>query len=260
MALNFEFLTANLVNTTTAISVSANTSSASGLIDRKIDSVWSSDTQTALITITLPTTATVDRIVLQNTNMKQFSIYGNTTTALFSVTTTTGTGTTSFTSNSASSIYFILASGTATDTINIDCSTTTDSAVASIGEMWVATKLYRLDKNPSHQYYKPKLKSKEIKHTMSDGGTTLYRINNSYQTEIQLKWQTQTVVDSLQSIYDRNESVSFVPFPVATLGEWDGEDIYLVNWIGDFQFKEASGNVPEIHGFNGIIALQEAPK
>lgn len=260
MALNFEFLTANLIDTTTSIAVSANTSSASGLIDRKIDSVWKSDTQTALITISLPTTATVDRIVLQNTNMKQFSVYGNTTTALFSITTTSGTTTTDFTGNSATSIYFILSSGTATDTINIDCSTTTDSAVASIGEFWVATKLYRLDKNPSHQYYKPKLRSKEIKHVMSDGGTTLYRINNSYQTDIQLKYQTQTVVDSLKDIYDRNESISFVPFPVAAIGSWAGDDIYLVNWVGDFQFKEASGNVPEVHGYNGIITLQEAPK
>lgn len=258
--MNFEFLTPNYVNTTTAIVITANTSSVSGLIDRKPDSVWSSDTQTARITMTLPSTQTVDRIVIQNTNMKQFSVYGNTTTAKFALTTSAGTSSTDYTGNSATNLYFILASGTSTDTVVIDCSTTSDAAVSKLGEVWVSSVIYQLDENPSHQYYKPLLKSKEIQHKMSDGGITLYRINTSYQGEISLRWQTQTVVDSLKSLYDRDDSFTISPFPKATVGSWNGEDLYLVNWIGDFMFKEAAGNVPETQGFNGKMKLVECPK
>lgn len=259
-AQNMEFLTANYINTTTMLAVSYATASAGDLIDRKTDSLWTSDTASAAIVVTFAATQTIDRIVIQNTNMKNFLIWHDATATTFALTTTAGTAATAWTGNSASNLYLILASATATDNLSIECASTTTGDPAYIGEVWACQKIYRLDENPNFSYYKPVLKAKEINHTMSDGGTTLYRINASYQADVQLKWQTQTVIDNLKAVYDLNDSVVFVPFPNEVVGDWPGDDIYLVNWVGDFSFKEPAGNDTASMGFNGTIKLSEAPK
>lgn len=259
MAQNMEFLTANIINTTTMIAVNVNTGSVSGLIDRKSALKWSSDSSSADVVVTFPGTQSVDRIIIQNTNMKNFDlIYDG--GATFVLTSTSGTTASEWNTNSATSLYLVVTSATAATGIEIVCVSTTSGDDAYIGELWVCGQLYRLTENPSYQYYKPNLKAKEIVHEMSDGGSTLYRINNSYQAGIDLKWQTQTAVTALKAIYDMDASVVFVPFPDEVIGSWEGEDIFLVNWAGDWTFKEPAGNVPGYHGYNGSIKLVEVPK
>jgi hypothetical protein len=95
---------------------------------------------------------------------------------------------------------------------------------------------------------------------MSDGGVKMYRINSSYRNDLNMRYQTATAVASLKAIYDTSEPFVYVAFPDETVGQWEGEDIYLVNWTGDWDFKQAAGNSPDTQGYNGNIRLAEVPK
>ena len=78
--MNLEFLNKNLLDTTTAMSVTTGTSTAGHLFNRYISKQYQSsgdnnDATGTTIDIIFNATTSVNRIVLQNMNLKDFTVY-----------------------------------------------------------------------------------------------------------------------------------------------------------------------------------------
>src|SRR3990167_808210 len=103
-----EFLTQNLLNTTTMLSFQANnTANSSFIFDRSLSCSWLSvgynSTTASVISITFPQATVISHVIIQNHNLKDFRVYYNSVTANSIIATTT---------NSASSTYIGFASVT----------------------------------------------------------------------------------------------------------------------------------------------------
>lgn len=257
--MNFEFLYQNYFATTTAASVTAGTASISYLIDRDRAKLWTPGTQQAQITITFSPTVTVDRIIIENHNIKDMTIYANGVTAT-TLALATGSDTTAsdWTGMSETESYLVIASATALVQLDIQVSATSDGENISIGQVWVAEKLYELPENPSYRDYKPTLEAKQYEHEMSDGGVQLYSIADSFQADVGIKYATAAVISNLRTIYDLKTPIVFVPFPTVT--GWTGDDIREVNWIGGFELKQPAGNNYNELGYEGRIRFRETAK
>ena len=254
--MNFEMLSANYFNTTSMASVTAGTSSVINLIDNDRLKVWTGETVSS-IHILFSATQSVDRIAIQNTNIKTFKLHNGTTATTFALTSTMDTATSSWTNNAETDKYLIFAATVSTIQVDLDISATTDNAVAYIGELSIAGNMYTLPINPNYSGYKPNIKPKEFIHTMSDGGISMYRIATNYQADIKLTYYTATAVTQLENIYNLESNFMITPYP--TVAAW-GSELYAVNWIGAFEFRKPAGNTPNVQGYNGTLRLRGIPK
>ena len=258
--MNMEFLTVNEINTTTMITVSAGSTSTEYLFDRNSTKQFQSLATTTAVSITVSflATTTIDRIVLQNINLKDFTIYyDGTVTNLFSLASNNITSTTDFSNNSATNLYLYLGTGIACTSVSIVASATVVAGEAKkIGEFWLGHQQLQLEKNPTAKDYKVKLARKEYQHKMSDGGIALYVLDEKFQADIRLSFQSENMKESLYDLYSDWSEFVFVPFPTGT--SWDG-NIFEVNWVGDFEFESYSDNYIE-NGFSGVIKLRETPR
>jgi hypothetical protein len=62
----------------------------------------------------------------------------------------------------------------------------------------------------------------------------------------------------LYDLYTDRQTFTFIPFPTST--SWEGKFIYEVNWIGDLDFMEPSGNNRRTLGWSGQFSMKEIPK
>lgn len=258
--MNMEFLYKNYVNTTTMLSVDSATGTVSYLIDRRPKRQYESDgynndLTTTTINIAFTETVTADRVVLQNINLKDFTIYYNgTTTNLFTGTTTCDTTSSDWTGNSATSLFYVFASATAFTSLSIKCDKTiVADQEKKIGMVWVTTRAFQFDRNPGLSGYSPKVQAKEYVHKMADGGSTVYRIQDKMQIDLTVTHRTDRA--TIETIYDLNQELVFVPFP--TSSAWAG-DIWETNWIGGFDYKRPSMDYT-VNGYDAKITLAETP-
>ena len=103
------FLYQNYFNTTTALSVTVNTTGVANLIDRNEDTYWTmtgySSTTACTFTWTPSSPKVISKLMLRNINWKNFAIYQDSTTAS-NLTINTGNTTTSvWSANSETSLY-----------------------------------------------------------------------------------------------------------------------------------------------------------
>jgi hypothetical protein len=260
---NMECLRANYFNTTTMVTVDTGTSGALYLFDRKSDQLYTSsgdnsDSTTCTIRVEFATAKNIDKIVLQNINWKGFRIYYNSNTAnLITLDSTCPTTSTQWNQNSATSLYLNLANTLSASIITFEITTTMSSnAEKSCGEMWITEKMLRFVHNPTARQYKVSYDRMEYTHTMSDGGTVVYFVQDNFKADIQRQYVDSTEYDSLRDLHTLVTPFAFVPFPTGTA--WDGK-IYEVNWIGDFDFESYSENVTTA-GYSGTMRLRETPK
>lgn len=257
-----EILYKNFLNTTTQLYVSTNTDYSSYLFDRESSQQYQSsgdnnDATTTTIRVDFTGYESVDRIALQNINLKSFKVYYNSNSAnLFSITSAL-TGTSEWTQNSATSLYLILEATKSITSVWIEATAT---AIANqekkIGQLWISGQRYQFERNPSAKNYKPKLERHEYKHRMSDGGTATYVIADKFNADLRYKYYTESGTSSLLTIYEDYDPLVFVPFPTGT--SWDSK-IYEVNWIDDFEFHQYTDNYKN-NGFSGRIRLRETPR
>jgi hypothetical protein len=260
--MEMEILYKNYYNTTTSVYVSTNTDYAQYLFDREKSQQYqssgdNSDATTTTIRVDFSAAKNVDRIALQNINLKSFKMYYNSNSAnLFSLSSAL-TGTSEWTQNSATSLYLILAATVSVTSVWIEATATTNAnQEKKIGQFWISGQWYQLERNPSAKNFKAKKERKEYKHEMSDGGTATYVVADKYAVDIRLKYWSSTGVSTLEEIHEDYDPLVFVPEPTGTA--WDGQ-IYECNWISDFTFKEYSNNYKG-NGFSGRIRLRETPK
>lgn len=240
---------ANLINTTTMVGVpAAQTATVAYLFDNNRRVAFSSsgyNTTTAMtMTVAFNPPRVLSHLMLQNHNLKSFSIYADTTTNVILSTAT----------NSATSTYLSFASMTVSTLVLTLTDTIVASREKSIGELVATERRYQFERNPAIQDFKYTTERKQIRHVMPDGGVALFNIMDKYRTALKLEFFSQTSYDALLSIYTDALPVFFVPFPTAT--GWDGKG-FETNWSGDFDFRYST-NVKS-PGYTGTIVFEETP-
>lgn len=258
--MKMEFNSVNYLDTSTMISVDTGTDTASYLFDRNSKRQYQSsgknaDGTAATITINFPYTITIDKIVMQNHNLKGFSIYYNETTTNSIAILNADTSTISYSSNSSTNQYFYFSATAMTSLTIVPTSTMVANEEKKIGELWLMKQTYQLEYNPDSAKYKPNLNRKEYDHEMADGGTSLYVLDTKFETTIDLSFISNTERSSLYDLYSSWNEFVFIPFPTGT--SWDNR-IYEVNWIGDFGFDRYTENYLGA-GYSGQIKLKETP-
>ena len=127
--MQMEFLYKNYFNTSTLATVGSGTDSVANMFDRDSDSQYATsgknnDAVGATIGIVFPSSKNIDRIVLQNINLKSFKIYHSSNGAnTFTLSTTAETNTTEWSTNSTTSLYLVFAT-TAVSSIWIEATAT----------------------------------------------------------------------------------------------------------------------------------------
>jgi hypothetical protein len=251
MANTMQFLRVNQLNTTTQIVVdSVNTATVGNLLDRDTRTRWrtvgyGTNTST-ILSIEFATPTSIDKIYLQNHNLKQFRIFYN------SATSNTFTPAISETTNSAPSNYFEFGTTTVNSIqIQVDLATTADTEKA-IGEVYLGSLLMAFEQNPSAGNYTPVVDREQVVHKMPNGGVAIFNVADKFEAQIKLRYIASSFESSIRNVYDTGTTFVFVPFGTTTA--WDGF-AYEVAWTGKYDFKYASNNIDA--GYNGTIILQE---
>mgnify|MGYP001557975897 CR=1 FL=1 len=257
--MNIEFLSRNLLNTSTMLTVDSNTAGASFLYDRRpsrqYTSIGYNAATSTTIRVTFSATQTVDHVVLENVNWKQFRIYANGVTAsVLALTTTAGTSSANWTGNSATNLFLVLSSATAMTSMAFQIDDTiAGTEEKKAGQIWINSRLYQFDRNPPRSGFTPDVMAKEVVNEMSDGGSVLYNIRNKHQYNLSIDYRTDR--STLKTIYDNNKTLVLVPFP--TSSSWDGQ-VYEMVWAGGFNFDRPSSDYTPV-GYGLTIKLLETP-
>lgn len=256
-----EFIKANLINTTTQISVTNNTALSSNLFNRDqfyqyyTDSL-NSDLVTASVTINFGASTNVSRIALIDTNIKGFNIFYNGVTANAFSLVSQNTTTSQYTGNTDTNLLLRFAT-IAVSSITIDMKTTqTANQEKVLGLFFISDLLYTLGKVPNASGYKAKSVPKQIVHTLSDGGTRINNTRKKFDLSIQLDYLQSDEVTSLRSVYDLGTAFNFAAFGTST--GWTNPVFFEGVWPGAFDFYEYSDNAIS-SGFGGQIRIKETP-
>jgi hypothetical protein len=257
-----EFLSANLVNTTTMLSVERNSgvTSLPYVIDPDTTRQWrASDSNlgtNTCIQITFDQATEFDTIIFY-APLRSFKIYrdGVTSTALSISGAATTTADYVNTSNVTNRYFFRLSQTYTATTLHFQCARViTSNGFLAVGYIYVGNQLLDFSRIPDASSYIPAIKPHQIVHEMSDGGIRTQTL--SYNRSVQLKFRniSQTFRDELKSIYDLHSNFGFVAFNTGT--GWDG---FFLNcyWEGDFDFYKLSEDHLSI-GYSGNIKLREA--
>ena len=254
-----EFLRKNYIQTSTAIAVNNGTLTAANMITSDAKRQFRSDGDASdltitSITITLDETSSVSRIALLEMNFKNFRIYYDGTTASTFTLSGGATITSSWSSNSTTSM-FLRCDTVSCKTVTLEA---TETIVAdrekSLGQFIVSTLDLTLTRIPSAKGYKPVINRNEVTHKLSDGGTRLHYIRPRYESKVKLKYITETLRESLRTIYNDDDTRIFCPFGTQT--SWD-VFIFDAVWVGKFDFLTYSDDAVGA-GFSGTINLRES--
>lgn len=245
------FLRQNELNTTTQIVVdAANTISVANILDRDINTKWvtigyGTNTSTNF-SIEFATATAIDRVFLQNHNLKQYRIFYN------SLTSNTFTPAISETTNSATSNYYTFATITVSSiTLQLDLATTADTE-KQVGEFYVGQLMLSLERNPPANNYRPLIDRHQVVHRMPNGGVSQFIVADKFRTQLKWDFLTESFTSQLLDIYETGTTFYFVPFGTTT--SWDGK-AYEVAWTNDFDFRHSDNNKDA--GYSGSITIEE---
>lgn len=255
-----EFLTANILNTTTMISVSSNSAVQENLFNRDPYYQYYSDgdnndNTTTSITITFDATTSVSRLGLMDINFKEFYAFYNGATAN-SITITNGDTTTlSYTGNADTNKYFRFSTLACTSITICAKKTITADQEKVMGELVISDLYFALTLIPNSKGFKPKVQPKQVVHKLSDGGARIHNVARKWEHELDLKFVGVTQSANLLSLYEMDSEFNFCPFGTTT--SWDAV-LYEAIWDGPFGFYEYSDNAIS-SGFTGRVLLKETP-
>lgn len=255
-----EFIVANLLNTTTQLTVNSNTGTAQNLYNRDplyqyYSDQLANDNTTSSITVTFDVTTPVSRIALLDTNFKSFNIFYNGVTANIFSLTDADTASSSYTSNLDTNKFFRFPT-TMCSSITIQAKATMiTNQEKLLGLLVLSDNTITLNKIPNAQAYRPRIVPKQVVHRLSDGGSRINTIRRKHEAALNLDYVDEDQRDQLLELYSNNNEFNFVPFGTAT--GWDGFMFEAV-WEGTFDFYEFSDNAARA-GFSGSIKLKETP-
>lgn len=256
-----EFLTMSFINTSTAVSVTTGSTSSASLYDRKNTTYFTSvgdnsDLTTTTLRFEFTSEQNIDRLAIENHNLKSFRIYYNSNTANLFTLNDALTVSSEWASNSETSQYF-RCDTVACSIITIEATATMiANAEKRISQFWACTKLHVFTTDPGSSGYDPELDRKEYRHEMSDGGSALYVVQDNFKCRIKRRYVDTSEYSDLLSMYQRNDSLVFVPEPTGT--SWN-DQIWAVNWVGKFDCMGYSDNYKG-SGYNLTMNLEEIAK
>lgn len=255
-----EFLTANLINTTTMIAVGSGSLSAENILTRDptfqyVSENFDNDLTTSSVTVSFDSTTTISRLGLFEINWKDFTVFYNGLTAnTFALTSTGATTASDFSSNSETAMWMKATSVDVTSVTFDVLSTQVANSEKAVGHIFLGDLVLDLSQIPATKNYKPLINPKEVVHALSDGSTRINRVSEKRSVKIKLNNITTTLRDSLRDVYDRKSSTGFCAFP--TMTGWD-QMFFVGVWPGKFDAYEftddASGS-----GHNVSIDLRES--
>lgn len=258
-----ELLSSNFFNTTTQFAADSGQSTVTYLLNpnprfRFFD--LATATASALFSVTFENPQYVNRIALVDHNFKDFTVeYTDSqiffTTGAFALTSTALTTLTDFLNNSETSNYFMTPT-TLVNSIQIYVSATSDGTVERyLGYLMVSNVKTDFEgRVPNAQNFTVTKKPTQVRHTMSNGGTRLHTLSETYEVNLTLDYISETLRNTLQDIYESHEDLIFTPFPTST--GWDGLTFPCV-WSGNFSFNY-SDNASDA-GYTGSLELLGTP-
>jgi hypothetical protein len=257
--MNMELCSENMIATTTAVVVNSGTNTVSYLFDRNKTKQYKSsglnNDNTASSILLNFATQTVDRIVLQNINWKSFKIedtLGNVITLPVGNVTTTA----SWISNSATTLFIYMTASSRYGFGFYATQTMVANEEKKCGEIWILRQETQFEKNPSASQYKSAITNKQVEHEMADGGTSIINFSTKFKADIDLTFVTDTFKTDLKEAFD-NQPFVFIPFPTSSSSF--GDQIYEVNWVGDWDFETPQKDYYIEYGWKGTIRLRETP-
>jgi hypothetical protein len=252
-----EFLSQNLLNTTTQLVVNSSTITAANILNPElayqfVSDAFDNDSLTSSITINFDATQTIDRIAIMEFNGKKFNAYYNGVTAnTFALTNPTTTS--QWTSNSATSLYLAVTPVSCTSVTFDIYSTQVSNTEKAVGYIYLGAKELTFERLPNASGYTPTREPKEIVHALADGGTRRQLIQTKWAIKFKYKFISEEFRNDLQDIYEALTPKVFVPFGTGTA--WDGI-LFEANWVGKFEFYKYSDDAL-VSGFSGSIDLRE---
>jgi len=263
----FEICKQNYLNTTTLVAVESGASTVDALFDRNSTSQYQSsglndDTSGMTMTVEFTSSRNINRIVLQNINLKAFTVYYNSNTAnTFTLTSTADTNTSAWAQNSDTSLYLAFSTQACTSIGIVATSTIDANEEKKIGQLWCLEKKMSFERNPDAKSYKPQRERKEYVHEMAGGGWSQYIIDEYFTADIKLKYRSLSETTQFLDVYDDRIPFVFIPFP--TSSNWQATEyaqIYECIWQGDYDFLQPSANNFLDVGFSGTVKLRETAK
>jgi len=254
-----EFIERNFINTTTAIAVDSNTTSAKNMFtfDQRLQYVsddYANDLTSTVITISFDATTTVDRISMVEHNLKGFRLfYDGVTANAFSFTSTAATTTSIYSTNSETSQYFFTSQVDCTSvSLQMDSTMVADSEKA-IGVFVLSALKLDFPRIPNASGYTPRRVPKQVLHKMSDGGLRQHKSHDKWEVKLKFSDVTTSFRNSLFNTYEETDTRIYVPFGTST--GWD-RIIFDAIWANQFEFFKYSEN-STTQGFKGNIVLKE---
>jgi hypothetical protein len=220
-----ELIKENFINTTTILEVNSNTEAAQYIMNpdtsfQYVSSGLNNDATYSTLKINFPETLTVSRIALAGINIKEFNLFYNGVTAnAFALTSGAATTTSQWTSNSETSMYLAFTPVACTS-VSLDMkSTQVANQEKAIGYMVASQERLDFSRIPSSKNYNPMINTEEVVHKLSDGNTRIQVIADRWRANIKLEYISESMRNSLRTLYNSHEGLIFVPFGTTT--GWD---------------------------------------
>src|SRR3990167_664628 len=220
--MSFEIIKENIINTTTQIVLTSNTSSAANIFYRDpkrqyLSSGFADDMTTSVITISFASTLTISRIALLEVNWKLVDIYYNGATANTFALSNAETTTSRWTQNSASGLYLRFDTVAVATSVSFAVkSTQVANYEKAVGLIHLSDTRFTFTRDPSAKNYSPSLDPKRITHELSDGGRRVHHIADKWNASIKLQAIPSAFKDSLRTIYALRAPVAFCPLGTST--------------------------------------------
>ncbi len=259
------------------ITVSTNSDIKTRLIDRNVERKWISTSGDQTATVTIAINKTIDTIIIQNTNMLDFSVKYNSGSQFNPEVSDENSSQEAFTIVDEDNNYlidnsgnYVVSAGVATRVLNnfyfkvdsvgvtsvtLQINSTVDGAAAKIGQFIVTKQVYQLvgggsmDVNPSVKQF-----TKEL----SDGGVSKVYVRSTNDYDVKIVNSSNQERYNLMQIYDINkrDAFIFVPRPAMFTDYWDGLGDH-VNWVNAFEFANPYNQIIE-NGWTGKIKLKQS--
>lgn len=253
-----ELLKPNYINTTTAIVVNSNTTTAEYMMNpdvtfQYVSSGLNDDNTNATIRINFSETLTVSRIGLLGINTKEMSLYHSGLTASAFTVLSGATTSSKWTANSETGLY-LQVTPVACTSVSLDMKKTMVANMEkAIGYFVISQERLDFTRIPSAKNYNPMNAAEEVVHYLSDGNVRIQTIANRWSFDVRLEYISTALRDSLFSIYKLHAGHIFVPFGTTTA--WDAIMVPVV-WESPFNFFKHSDNAVGT-GFEGSLKLRE---
>ena len=257
----FTFYNKNLIDSVGTLQIIYNgttgtADSLSSLIDRTPNHPFTTTIAAVPVIVihaSLSAEKVINNIMFQNMNFQRAQVNVNSgTVALLS--TTEGTGTSNWSGLSVTNLILNFASMTAS-VIDVYIYSVT-SVNLEIGQFIACETQFTLPRNPNYSDYKPVLTGMRLEKEMADGGTVIYSVSEKFKADIGLNWVPGSVTNEYYSMWSGQQAYTFTPFPTTT--SWEGE-LYEINLVGEYDFKNMMQNSRTIPFYKGTIRLAETP-